>query len=101
MSKHTPGEWKLLKFEDDERYEVTDESGTHGFHRAIATVSFGYSEPAETEQHANAKLIAAAPELLSTLEKIRDHEPMGGDEWITAVELLQRWAREAIAKATE
>lgn len=71
MSKHTPGPWKLLKFDDDEHYTVTNQEGTHGFHREIAKVSFGYSEPAETEQHANAALIAAAPDLFAALLEAR------------------------------
>lgn len=30
----------------------------------VATVETGFDEPVESEQHANARLIAAAPELL-------------------------------------
>jgi hypothetical protein len=66
--KHTSGPWKSIKFGENETYVITNDAGTPGVHREIATVSFGYSEPAETEQHANAKLIAAAPELLEALK---------------------------------
>jgi hypothetical protein len=62
MSKHTPGPWQLFRDDEREMYDVCIPS-TVGI-RGIAEISFGYSEPAETEQHANAKLIAAAPELL-------------------------------------
>lgn len=62
--KHTPGPWKIIAFVPDERYEIATEKSTSSFYRSVATVTFGYSEPAETEQHANARLIAAAPELL-------------------------------------
>lgn len=74
--KHTSWPWKLLKFADDERYVVTNQDGHEGFYREIATVSFGYSEPAETEQHANARLIAAAPEMLEALLAITSNKHM-------------------------
>lgn len=45
------------------------------------------------ELMANARLIAAAPELLATLQEAVDRGPVGGDDWRTR-------AREVIAKAT-
>lgn len=109
-ARHTVGPWKLLKFEDDERYCVTNEAGSHGFHREIATVSFGYSEPAETEQHANARLIAAAPELLDALIDLGDWlayglnkaagaEPTAEDH--ATCERVAAKARAAVDKATK
>lgn len=92
MSKHTEGPWKLLKFDDNENYVVTNQSGREGFHREIATVAFGYSEPAETEQHANAKLIAAAPELLEALGEALATGCLNG--------ALEQSAREAYENAT-
>ncbi len=102
-TKHTPGPWKTLKFEDNENYVVTNQSGRPGFHREIATVHFGFSEPAETEQHANAKLIAAAPELLEKLDQLTlvvgltafKHE----DQRAVLQQALDE-ARAAVAKAT-
>lgn len=32
----------------------------------------------------------------AALQKIAEYNPCGGDEWMTAVELLQKWAREAL-----
>lgn len=72
MSKHTPGPWKLLKNEDSEEYTVTTKDGEPNYHRGLASVSFGFSEPVETEQHANAKLIAAAPEMFAILDELED-----------------------------
>jgi hypothetical protein len=72
---HTQGPWKLLKFADDERYVVTNSAGNKRIFREIATVEFGFSEKAETEQHANAKLIAAAPQMLQALEAVLEKDP--------------------------
>lgn len=106
--KHTPGPWKLLDFENDERYEVTTMESTKGFYRSVATVSYGYSEPADTQQHANAKLIAAAPELLSALENLvftaqkmwDDAKPLKDTALVTVTHPMIEEARAAIAKAT-
>lgn len=70
MSEYTKGPWKLLRFDKREEYVVTTESGERDFHRAIASLPFGYLEPVEKEQHANARLIAAAPQMLGALKFI-------------------------------
>lgn len=59
MTKHTPGPWVLRKNEDDESYDVTHPS-YDPTHEAIAYVGYDNNE-------ANAKLIAAAPEMLEYL----------------------------------
>lgn len=100
MNKHTPGPWKLLKFGDFEHYTVTNQEGTHGFHLGIAQVSFGYSEPAETEQHANAKLIAAAPELLDALRDLKALVRDGYQHNDIAMTRSLTQAQAAIEKAT-
>lgn len=61
--RHTPGPWRLVRMDDAERYDIGVSRDLPGF-RLVATVDFGFVEPAETEQHANARLIAAAPDLL-------------------------------------
>lgn len=54
------------------------------------------SDPARiAEGFANAKLIAAAPDLLEALESCINYGAMTGDEWLTEK------ARAAIAKATQ
>jgi hypothetical protein len=70
MSGHTPGPWTAERDDDREEYTigVPQAIGT----RQVVTVAFGYSEPAETEQHANASLIAAAPDLLECLVEARE-----------------------------
>jgi len=89
MIKHTAGPWKGIKFEGEENYVITTEAGTPGMHREIATVPFGFTEPAETEQHANAKLLAAAPQLLASLREL--HKDI--EEWARDFGYCDRGAR--------
>lgn len=84
MSKHTPGPWEL---EIITSAYVTACDGTH-----IADVHHGSTATAKAEGSANARLIAAAPELLEALEFVIRGVP---DTW----EGVQK-ARAAIAKAT-
>ena len=63
-TKFTPGPW----FFDDEHEEVTAEARRRKGLTRIATVNLGWSEPFNSEQNANARLIAAAPDLLEALQ---------------------------------
>jgi len=86
MSEHTPGPWGFDSFAL--REEIRAENNP-----LIATVCSVHCDSPE-EMRANAHLIAAAPEILWTLEKLV--ERVGGDEWFA------EWAgmaRAAIAKA--
>ncbi len=69
MSGFTNGEWQIERDDDDESYEIFVPVKPLG-RRVIATVEFGYTEPAESEQHANAKLLAAAPKLQIALANL-------------------------------
>lgn len=84
QSKHTPGPWDLL--DGDNGYEIT--SGNI----IIAQVT---DEPCATQEDANARLIAAAPDLLEALE-MADAALSGANMDMKAVE---RKTRAAIAKA--
>lgn len=66
---HTPGPWEAERDDNRELYDIGHRRTPIG-QRCVASVTFGYDEPAETEQHANAKLIAAAPELLEALSAL-------------------------------
>ena len=66
-TKFTPGPW----FFDDEHEEVTAEARRRKGLTRIATVNLGWSEPFNSEQNANARLIAAAPDLLRYLKEAR------------------------------
>jgi hypothetical protein len=114
-TKHTPGPWKIdpLSYGPSGKWNpcnrknirifAPDASGT-GF---IMTECVG-PENIPQEQHANARLIAAAPELLEALEAGRDTvkallaaiyagktENLTGAEWLE----FQRKAEAAISKA--
>lgn len=93
MDKHTPGPWRW--------YDDTDEAGKNNRHEIVAvgkTVARIYAtKGAEAEDAANARLIAAAPDLLVTLELIRQRcnttvYGAEGDIW--------QMATAAIAKAS-
>ena len=62
ISRHTPGPWE---FEIITSSCVTAFDGTH-----IADVHHNRTATAKAEGHANARLIASAPELLEALEFI-------------------------------
>lgn len=62
MSAHTPGPWKSHRFRDESGYWISPE----GQDNMIAATSFSATE------EANARLMAAAPEMLSLLEEIED-----------------------------
>lgn len=92
-TKHTPGPW-TRGYKDDQ----TIYSGA----KRVASVIC-----AERQWEANARLIAAAPDLLETLENIRSAafgsaKATAGDATRAAEALttLGEWAAEAIAKAT-
>lgn len=118
MNQHTPGPW-AYEFNRDERYSDGDVISAEGFKVAIiAGFNFGthfggptrewQGEYDDNDEHeANARLIAAAPELLEALEDlIKKYErlhrmyelDMGADERFYAKPELRK-SREAIAKA--
>jgi multidrug efflux pump subunit AcrA (membrane-fusion protein) len=67
MSKHTPAPWNIFDDDRNESKEIFVREG--GLEKVIATLGIGFSEPFESQQQANAKLIAAAPELLAAAER--------------------------------
>lgn len=107
MSKHTPGPWKV--FENPEGLPVVESTGPHA--DAVAHIRWARREADGAEVDANARLIAAAPDLLEALrlaiqfvekpklvDALRDL-PDGWAEPVSRDATLQA-ARAAIAKAT-
>ena len=87
--QHTPGPWRVnMDCEDAFLGKISVEAGNSYY---IAQVDEGRS------QLANARLIAAAPELLEALELLVDNPYREGTE---SDERLRRIARAAIANAT-
>lgn len=88
-TQHTPGPWMLAD---------------HGYTKIVSKPGDGYitrdvcrmdaSTSAAFEQHANARLIAAAPDLLAALIRCEQmvSTDAGSPDW--------NWVRAAIAKAT-
>lgn len=98
MSKHTPGPWR---FSDNTKWWKTNpfsvtvpKKGVHG--TAVANIPARATISME-EAQANARLIAAAPDLLAALNAMLTHMGLDEDEW-TKPTFDQ--ARAAIAKAT-
>ena len=86
MSGHTPGEWLYQEESDAYTHIVRDSDG-----KFIAQLPQDTSGVAE----ANARLIAAAPDLLAIAERIRDD-----DSWRTKDNTIWPTLIAAIAKAT-
>ncbi len=87
MAKHTPGPWAL----DDESIYAPDGEGW----KQVAEIPNWRTNPGEVltpEDNANARLIAAAPDLLEALKAILNETGGMGGPFTTA--------RAAIAKAT-
>ena len=72
MSKHTPGPWRApLIGGDHGTTGIIWADEPHG--GVVATVSRTVQHPDPAEQTANARLIAAAPDMLAALERARVH----------------------------
>ena len=81
MSKHTPGPWVTLPEEVDKPYiriRGTRLGGRYKVANVITPVYEGVHEREATETRANARLIAAAPELLEALKKMLEVWEHGG-----------------------
>ena len=104
MSKHTPGPWSVGEVSHKkQRVDIdslhADQTVGHQTWRGLARAYGCEDMPAEgtAAMLANARLIAAAPELLEALELLVDNPYREGTE---SDERLRRIARAAIAKAT-
>ena len=87
---HTPGPWRVAKHDSLKDVRHID-AGPHGYERDTLAIVQG------KRSESNARLIAAAPELLSALEALLEQADLGevDDETRPIVEQ----ARAAIAKA--
>jgi len=109
MSKHTPGPWMADNTHYSDCVVVVDSRGFQIVEATHMPILLNYGEklgiphwadkPGESfleldpeEQSANARLIAAAPDLLKALEELSLYVSHNGDEW------LRNKARDALAK---
>ncbi len=97
MSKHTPGPWNCNRASSAGRNIIVSES----MPLDIAVLS--NRDKTQSEIDANARVIAAAPELLEALSKINDAACYASEENTDAMKeallLIGNLARAAIAKA--
>jgi hypothetical protein len=94
-TQHTPGPWKFGSKTDGDLYK-RNIAGVDGYH--VAAVS----SRDDHEVDANARLIAAAPDLLEALQDLFDADMehvLMGDGKDDQIEAIAK-ARAAIAKAT-
>jgi hypothetical protein len=71
-SNFTPGPWTLLRDDESEDYTIQaptpDDFGVY----SIATITFGFEGEFEDQQHANANLLFAAPDLLAAASHAKE-----------------------------
>ena len=99
-AQHTPGPWRVSSVgltNDGKRAVVSEDAGIAWAHPQTAFKRGDGWQHECGEREANARLIAAAPDLLAALEAMRD------DPTIKAVCRSPLWAQmvDAIAKARE
>ena len=86
-AKHTPGPWQV---NNNDPLQVCDSDGEKRGCSPIAN-----TRGKRGEAKANARLIAAAPELLAALESLLDYDNLGAYERAN----VRKQSRAAIAKA--
>lgn len=100
MSKYTPGPWKLNHEPNLQRIEIfrANAVGSRLQGKQVAVVQFHTLNTAPDE--ANARLIAAAPELLDLAKRALDFIRVTPEPRLVHTrEDLERWLTEVIAKA--
>jgi len=103
-SAHTPGPWSITSEDGDGLYVTAPDDGNADdpWNIALAFAACGYpGDPRSGSTQANARLIAAAPDLLEALQLVLSIvAPEGaGSAFISAG--TERTARAAIAKALD
>lgn len=96
MTTHTPGPWHIS---DETNPLITNDSGSVDVAQVFMydEGTFGSLRP---NAYADARLIAAAPDLLAALRLIANSEEFSGDTVVCDFATLQSVARAAIARAT-
>jgi len=98
--KHTPGPWYVAA--NDALGRRGQEHAHHTVHadNGVPVCRMGGNTTAHTDTRANARLIAAAPELLAALRAIKAAIEAPGS-YRDTVNAVDRITQAAIAKATE
>ena len=102
MSGHTKGPWIVVSNEeskfDYDKLHITTEDRIYRSLVPIAEVGVDYNEPLESEQQANAILLAAAPDMLAALKSAQAALSDGGFQGLL-VDAALRAIDVAIARA--
>jgi hypothetical protein len=93
MSQYTPGPWDIYRGSDTGSVIAVCE-GTE----RMMVCDFRLCQRSKDENEANARLIAAAPDLLGLAVQVAK-EYSDASDWKDAIGKLQKMARSAIAKA--
>jgi hypothetical protein len=93
MTKHTPGPWRVVQAAALPSGKLRNEFSIVGISGTIAMTP----HPRNDDNEANARLIAAAPSLLDTLQMLAD---ASNDSPVLMADVVGKIARAAIAKAT-
>lgn len=93
-TKHTPGPWELSTISDSRR--IYDRHGTHICDASIGKVGVPYVQIKE-EETCNAKLIAAAPDLLGAVQAMLIHF---WDGYTDPMEAARKFAKQSPSSAT-
>lgn len=106
MTKHTPGPWRVIEEDGDGKCQHTDKCKTWVLdseergNMALMQAWYSGNDPDVFEEvRANARLIAAAPDLLDVLEKVTDPYRSLPDEVLE--EVAPDWLAEAFAAVTK
>lgn len=104
MSKHTPGPWKVIRDGNDLSVRSANSRDTGKITHLDIAENIGGLRPGpdftdRSEAKANARLIAAAPELLAELEMLSNIVEGCGMATMPEVECRLVFARAAITKA--
>lgn len=96
MSKHTPGPWAIRRhWSNEDAFEIYPDRGDPGYGEWASIVEIG-DYCYEDEAEANARLIAAAPDMLDMLKVCHSALEYVGP-WETPVGLIER-VRDLIQK---
>lgn len=97
MSAHTPGPWKVFTTKDGNKVIGIGDVNAEG----VADCGFGVWRGGDAEALANAKLMAAAPEMLAALKQVVEASRSGRDTVNFLIELnqLARLCARTVARA--